>query len=97
MITEQKKGTYKYFIDLGDRMEPVESRTVYMDEVRRRWILILRGLCKPHTVSAARTCSWKLIGHGSCTVWISVRLPNRRRRTISRMGWGCESSRPTTE
>ncbi|KAI0724871.1 ku70-like protein [Fomitopsis betulina] len=32
MITEQKKGTYKYFIDLGDRMEPVESRTVYMDE-----------------------------------------------------------------
>ncbi|EPS94519.1 Ku DNA-binding complex Ku70 subunit [Fomitopsis schrenkii] len=32
LITEQKKGSYKYFIDLGDRMEAVESRTVYVDE-----------------------------------------------------------------
>lgn len=35
LITEQKKGTYKYFIDLGDRMEVATSRTVYVDEVRQ--------------------------------------------------------------
>ncbi|KAH0833364.1 SPOC like C-terminal domain-containing protein [Lanmaoa asiatica] len=32
LITEQKKGSYKYFIDLGDRMEVANSRTVYVDE-----------------------------------------------------------------
>lgn len=32
-VTEQKKGAYKYFVDLGDRMEVVESRTTYVDEV----------------------------------------------------------------
>ncbi|KAI0667937.1 ku70-like protein [Trametes maxima] len=34
LITEQKKGAYKYFADLGDRMEPVTSRTAYVDEER---------------------------------------------------------------
>ncbi|KIP11019.1 hypothetical protein PHLGIDRAFT_173036 [Phlebiopsis gigantea 11061_1 CR5-6] len=29
LVTEQKKGSYKYFVDLGDRMEVAESRTVY--------------------------------------------------------------------
>ncbi|EIW83647.1 Ku DNA-binding complex, Ku70 subunit [Coniophora puteana RWD-64-598 SS2] len=32
LVTEQKKGSYKYFVDLGDRMEVAESRTVYIDE-----------------------------------------------------------------
>lgn len=32
LVTEQKKGTYKYFVDLGDRMEVANSRTVYVDE-----------------------------------------------------------------
>ncbi|KAG6372151.1 SPOC like C-terminal domain-containing protein [Boletus reticuloceps] len=44
LITEQKKGSYKYFVDLGDRMEVANSRTVYLDEdqqveVDRRKIL----------------------------------------------------------
>lgn len=33
LVTEQKKGTYKYFVDLGDKMEVVESRTTHVDEV----------------------------------------------------------------
>ncbi len=33
-MTEQKKGSYKYFVDLGDRMELVNSKTRYVDEVR---------------------------------------------------------------
>lgn len=32
-MTEQKKGSYKYFVDLGDRMELVNSKTRYVDEV----------------------------------------------------------------
>ena len=34
LVTEQKKGAYKYFVDLGDRMEVAEVRTTYIDEVR---------------------------------------------------------------
>jgi len=33
LVTEQKKGVYKYFVDLGDRMEVANVRTVYVDEV----------------------------------------------------------------
>jgi ATP-dependent DNA helicase 2 subunit 1 len=33
LVTEQKKGAYKYFVDLGDKMEVVESRTMHVDEV----------------------------------------------------------------
>ncbi|TCD61340.1 ATP-dependent DNA helicase II subunit 1, partial [Steccherinum ochraceum] len=33
LVTEQKKGSYRYFIDLGDRMEVVESKTTYLDNV----------------------------------------------------------------
>jgi ATP-dependent DNA helicase 2 subunit 1 len=33
LVTEQKKGSYKYFVDLGDKMEVAESRTTYVDEV----------------------------------------------------------------
>lgn len=35
LISEQKKGSYKYFIDLGDRMEVAVSRTVYIDQDRQ--------------------------------------------------------------
>lgn len=34
LVSEQRKGAYKYFADLGDRMELANSRTVYVDEVR---------------------------------------------------------------
>ncbi|KAI9456788.1 SPOC like C-terminal domain-containing protein [Russula earlei] len=34
LVTEQKKGAYKYFVDLGDKMEVVESRTTHVDEGR---------------------------------------------------------------
>ncbi|GJE85629.1 Ku DNA-binding complex, Ku70 subunit [Phanerochaete sordida] len=30
LVTVQKKGVYKYFVDLGDRMELAESRTVWL-------------------------------------------------------------------
>lgn len=33
LITEQKKGAYKYFMDLGDRMQVVDVKTAYIDEV----------------------------------------------------------------
>ncbi|CAK5275225.1 unnamed protein product [Mycena citricolor] len=32
LVTEQKKGQYKYFVDLGDRMEVAISRTQYVDQ-----------------------------------------------------------------
>lgn len=33
LVSEQKKGAYKHFVDLGDRMEVAESRTMHVDEV----------------------------------------------------------------
>ncbi|KAF8193327.1 SPOC like C-terminal domain-containing protein [Pholiota molesta] len=35
LVTEQKKGTYKYFVDLGDRMEVATTKTAYVDEDRQ--------------------------------------------------------------
>ncbi|KAG7444641.1 Ku DNA-binding complex, Ku70 subunit [Guyanagaster necrorhizus] len=35
LVTEQKKGAYKYFADLGDRMEVANVRTSYIDEDRQ--------------------------------------------------------------
>lgn len=32
LVTEQKKGAYKYFVDLGDRMEVATVKTTYIDE-----------------------------------------------------------------
>ncbi|KAF7294246.1 SAP domain-containing protein [Mycena chlorophos] len=32
LVTEQKKGQYKYFADLGDRMEVVTVKTAYADD-----------------------------------------------------------------
>ncbi|KZP10481.1 Ku DNA-binding complex, Ku70 subunit [Athelia psychrophila] len=32
LVTEQKKGSYKYFVDLGDVMVPAAVRSVYLDE-----------------------------------------------------------------
>ncbi|KAF9012092.1 ku70-like protein [Hymenopellis radicata] len=34
LVTEQKKGAYKYFTDLGDRMEVADSKTLYVDPER---------------------------------------------------------------
>lgn len=34
LVTEQKKGDYKYFIDSGDHLEAVEPKTLYVDKVR---------------------------------------------------------------
>jgi ATP-dependent DNA helicase 2 subunit 1 len=39
LVTEQKKGAYKYFVDLGHKMEVVESRTTHVDEVCERLYL----------------------------------------------------------
>jgi ATP-dependent DNA helicase 2 subunit 1 len=47
LITEQKKGAYKYFVDLGDRMEVVESRTTYVDEVRGHFYATLPLFSRP--------------------------------------------------
>lgn len=33
LVTEQRKGAYRYFADLGDRMEVVEPKTLYVDNV----------------------------------------------------------------
>jgi hypothetical protein len=44
LVTEQKKGAYKYFVDLGDKMEVVESRTTNVDEVCERLYLSWRSL-----------------------------------------------------
>lgn len=33
LVTEQKKGAYRYFADLGDRLEVASVRTAYVDEV----------------------------------------------------------------
>lgn len=34
LVTEQKKGTYQYFADLGSGLEPAKSKTVYVDQDR---------------------------------------------------------------
>ena len=36
LVSEQKKGSYRYFVDLGDRLEAVEPKTVYVDDVGLR-------------------------------------------------------------
>lgn len=36
LVTEQQKGSYRYFVDLGDRMVAAVSRTVYVDEAQER-------------------------------------------------------------
>ncbi|EJD06786.1 ku70-like protein [Fomitiporia mediterranea MF3/22] len=38
LVTEQKKGHYKYFMDMGDRLEVVEPKTLYVDENEQREI-----------------------------------------------------------
>lgn len=43
LVTEQKKGAYKYFVDLGDRMEVAGVRTVYLDEVGYPLLLFIRS------------------------------------------------------
>jgi len=45
LVTEQKKGAYKYFVDLGDKMEVATVRTSYVDEVRTNFV----PLTSPHS------------------------------------------------
>ena len=33
-MTEQRRGTYKYFVDRGDGMEAVNTRTEWVDKVQ---------------------------------------------------------------
>ncbi|THH23094.1 hypothetical protein EUX98_g8084 [Antrodiella citrinella] len=33
LVTEQKKGTYRYFVDVGHKMELAGSRTTYVDNI----------------------------------------------------------------
>ena len=51
LVTEQKKGTYKYFVDLGDKMEVVESRTMHVDEVCVRSYPTWHGVNRIPTIS----------------------------------------------
>ena len=76
LVTEQKKGAYKYFVDLGDRMEVAGVRTVYLDEVRltfppqhsSRPLRILRSHILKHRTNKPRSrnrkwctgCRWAL-------------------------------------
>ncbi|KAG6865389.1 hypothetical protein C0991_002970 [Blastosporella zonata] len=55
LVTEQKKGAYKYFVDLGDRMEVATARTVYVDEAREAEVdkaKMLYGMSLGETTSA---------------------------------------------
>ncbi|KAG6877955.1 hypothetical protein C0993_001573 [Termitomyces sp. T159_Od127] len=55
LVTEQKKGAYKYFVDLGDRMEVATTRTVYVDQAREAEVertKILYGTSLGETVAA---------------------------------------------
>lgn len=45
-MTEQKKGAYKYFVDLGDRMEVAQSKTIYVDAVSAPYSSFLRLLLR---------------------------------------------------
>ena len=54
LVTEQKRGAYKYFIDLGHRMEVADSRTAYLDEVPFRILRPRNGLAYlPHSLGSA--------------------------------------------
>ncbi|KAF5379661.1 hypothetical protein D9615_005809 [Tricholomella constricta] len=56
LVTEQKKGTYKYFIDLGERMEVASVRTVYIDEAREAEVdknKMVYGMSLGYTAAAA--------------------------------------------
>jgi hypothetical protein len=33
LVTEQKKGSYRLFYDAGDHLEPVSTKSSYIDEV----------------------------------------------------------------
>ncbi|CAL1715872.1 unnamed protein product [Somion occarium] len=55
LVTEQKKGTYRYFMDLEDRMEVAESRTLYVDEDKETEVpksKIVYGMALGETVDA---------------------------------------------
>lgn len=56
LVAEQRKGAYKYFADLGDRMEVAESRTAYVDEASMGQLI-----CEPSCVMRRIHCSCCLV------------------------------------
>jgi ATP-dependent DNA helicase 2 subunit 1 len=57
LVTEQKKGSYQYFVDLGDRLEIAISKTVYVDEANQSiWLSSIPRLT--HDIF------FLLLGHG---------------------------------
>lgn len=54
LVTEQRKGAYRYFVDLGDRMEVVEPKTLYVDNVSFAPPRILRSIVRAVLTSMLR-------------------------------------------
>lgn len=55
LVTEQRRGSYLYFMDLGDRMEVANSRTAYLDEARQTDVVkskVVFGMALGETVGA---------------------------------------------
>ncbi|KAJ3554418.1 hypothetical protein NM688_g3122 [Phlebia brevispora] len=52
LVTEQKKGSYRYFADLGDRMAPVATRSAYIDPNEVHKDDILYGMSLGETAAA---------------------------------------------
>jgi hypothetical protein len=91
LVTEQKKGSYQYFVDLGDRMEAAKSRTMYVDEVCHLQITVSDRSLRSTTASRRRSRQDKDRVWGQR--W-SISCCNYRRRRR----WGGEfSSRKESE
>ena len=69
-MTEQKKGSYRYFMDLGDRLEVVEPKTQYVDEVSMQFFEFLHIL-----TLVTRASSVKHKRKTLSTAWNSALLP----------------------
>lgn len=89
LVTEQKRGAYKYFVDLGDRMEAVRVRTVYIDKVGRRTLAGGRWADCVCVCVACRRGRRRWTSRGWCMGWTSVR--RLRGRTTTRARAGVES------
>lgn len=81
LVTEQKRGPYKYFMDLGDRLDVVEPKTLYVDEVSGHSLIL--PLINLRT--ADRTSSVRHRKKALCTAWISApcRKTQKMRNSVS--------------
>jgi len=96
LVTEQKKGAYKYFVDLGDRMEVATVRTVYVDEVS--FILHLsaqlsrtRPNVSTYRIDKLRSISprWSMACHwASLLLWAATRTKARELELKLGLGLG---------